>query len=101
MEEIKFLKIKNELIKLKSNFQETIFYSINELIEETKRYTSANQELTEYINNFHNKILCILTQNKQKYYEHLKILDDNSNNEVLFAFNLKDDFIMDKINEKK
>ena len=37
----------------------------------------------------------------QKFYEHLKILDDNSNNEVLFAFNLKDDFIMDKINEKK
>ena len=34
LEEIKFLKIKNELIKLKSNFQETIFYSIMELIEE-------------------------------------------------------------------
>ena len=100
LEEIKFLKIKNELIKLKSNFQETIFYSITELIEETKRYTLANQELTEYINNFHNKILCILTQNNQKFYEHLKILDDNSNSEVLFAFNLKDDFIMDKINEK-
>ena len=100
LEEIQFLKIKNELIKLKSNFYETIFYSITELIEETKRYTSANQELTEYINNFHNKILCILTQNNQKFYEHLKIFDDNSNNEMLFAFNLKDDFIMDKINEK-
>ena len=58
LEEIKFLKIKNELIKLKSNFQETIFYSIIELIEETKKYTSSNLELTEYINNFHNKILC-------------------------------------------
>ena len=100
LEEIKFLKIKNELIKLKSNFYETIFYSITELIEETKRYTSANQELTEYINNFHNKILCILTQNNQKFYEHLKILDDNSNSEMLFAFNLKDGYIMDKINEK-
>ena len=100
LEEIKFLKIKNELIKLKSNFQETIFYSITELIEETKKYTSANQELTEYINNFHNKILCILTQNNQNFYEHLKILDDNSNSEVLFAFNLKDDYIMDKINQK-
>ena len=100
LEEIKFLKIKNELIKLKSNFQETIFYSITELIEETKKYTSANQELTEYINNFHNKILCILTQNNQNFYEHLKIFDDNSNNEVLFAFNLKDDNIMDKINQK-
>ena len=100
LEEIKFLKIKNELIKLKSNFQETIFYSITELIEESKRYTSANPEITEYLNNFHNKILCILTQNNQKYYEHLKISDDNSNSEVLFAFNLKDDFIMDKINQK-
>ena len=100
LEEIKFLKIKNELIKLKSKFQETIFYSITELIKETKRYTSANQKLTEYINNFHNKILCILAQNNQKFYEHLKILDDNSNSEVLFAFNLKDDFRMDKINEK-
>ena len=100
LEEIKFLKIKNELIKLKSNFQETIFYSIMELIEESKRYSSANLELSEYINNFHNKILCILTQNNQKFYEHLKILDDNSNNEVLFAFNLKDDDIMDKINQK-
>ena len=100
LEEIKFLKIKNELIKLKSNFQETIFYSITELIEETKRYTSANPEITEYLNNFHNKILCILTQNNQNFYEHLKISDDNSNSEVLFAFNLKDDFIMDKINQK-
>ena len=100
LEEIKFLKIKNELIKLKSNFQETIFYSIIELIEETKKYTSSNLELTEYINNFHNKILCILTQNNQNFYEHLKILDDNSNSEVLFAFNLKDDYIMDKINQK-
>ena len=100
LEEIKFLKIKNELIKLKSNFQETIFYSITELIEETKRYTSANQELTEYIKNFHNKLLCILTQNNQKFYEHLKIFDDNSNSEVLFAFNLKEDFIIDKINQK-
>ena len=27
-------------------------------------------------------------------------MDDNSNSEVLFAFNLKDDFIMDKINQK-
>ena len=100
LEEIQFLKIKNELIKLKSNFYETIFYSITELIEETKRYTPANQELTEYMDNFHNKILCILTQNNQKFYEHLKIFDDNSNNEMLFAFNLKDDYIMDKINEK-
>ena len=80
-------------------------YKINqknliELIEETKKYTSSNLELTEYINNFHNKILCILTQNNQNFYEHLKILDDNSNSEVLFAFNLKDDYIMDKINQK-
>ena len=27
-------------------------------------------------------------------------MDDNSNSEVLFAFNLKDDYIMDKINQK-
>ena len=100
LEEIRYLKIKNELMKLKSSFQETIFYSIMELIEESKRYTSANLELTEYINNFHNKILCILTQNNLKFYENLKILDDNSNSEVLFAFNLKDDYIMDKINQK-
>ena len=99
IEEIKFLKIKNELLKLKSNFQETIFYSIKELIEETKFEVSGNKELSEYISNFHNKILCILTQNNQKFYENLKFID-NKNEEVLFAFNLKDDDITEKINQK-
>ena len=100
LEEIKYLKIKNELIKLKSNFQETIFYSIKELIEESKMNSSYNPDLTDYLNNFHNKILCILTQNNQKFYENLKILNDNSNSEMLFAFNLRDNDIMDKINQK-
>ena len=44
LEEIKFLKIKNELIKLKSNFKETIFYYITELKEEKKKYTYDNQK---------------------------------------------------------
>ena len=66
LEEIKYLKIKNEIIKLKSNFQEIIFYSIKELIEDTKRDVYFNQEISEYINISHNKILCILTQNNQK-----------------------------------
>ena len=100
LEEIKYLKIKNEIIKLKSNFQEIIFYTIKELIEDTKRDVSFNQELSEYINNFHNKILCILTQNNQKFYENLKFLDNDTNSDVLFAFNLKEDDIMDKLNQK-
>ena len=100
LEEIKYLKIKNELIKLKSNFQEIVFYSIKELIEDTKRDVSFNQELSGYINNLHNKILCILTQNNQKFYEHLKILDNENNSDVLFAFNLREDDIMDKLNQK-
>ena len=100
LEEIKYLKIKNEIIKLKTNFQEIIFYTIKELIEYTKRDVSFNQEISEYINNFHNKILCILTQNNQKFYENLKILDNGNNNDVLFAFNLKEDDIMDKLNQK-
>ena len=100
LEEIKYLKIKCELIKLKSNFQEIIFYTIKELIEDTKRDVSFNSELSEYINNFHNKILCILTQNNQRFYENLKIIDNDKNNDVLFAFNLKEDDIMDKLNQK-
>ena len=100
LEEIKYLKIKSELIKLKSNLQETIFYSIKELIEEEKINTSFNPDLSNYISNFHNKILCILTQNNQKFYENLKLLDDNNNSETLFAFNLREDDIMDKINQK-
>ena len=56
LEEIKYLKIKSELIKLKSNLQETIFYSIKELIEEEKINTSFNPDLSNYISNFHNKI---------------------------------------------
>ena len=100
LEEIKYLKIKNELIKLKSNFQEIIFYTIKELVEDTKRDVSFNQELSEYINNFHNKILCILTQNNQRFYENLKIIDNENNSDVLFAFNLKEDDIMDKLNQK-
>ena len=100
LEEIKYLKIKNEIIKLKSNFHEIIFYTIKELIEDTKRDVSFNQEISEYINNFHNKLLCILTQNNQKFYENLKILDNGNNNDVLFAFNLKEDDIMDKLNQK-
>ena len=100
LEEIKYLKIKSEIIKLKSNFHEIIFYTIKELIEDTKRDVSFNQEISEYINNFHNKILCILTQNNQKFYENLKILDNGNNNDVLFAFNLKEDDIMDKLNQK-
>jgi len=85
---------------LKSNLQETIFYSIKELIEEEKINTSFNPDLSNYISNFHNKILCILTQNNQKFYENLKLLDDNNNSETLFAFNLREDDIMDKINQK-
>ena len=100
LEEIKYLKIKNELFKLKSNFQEIVFYSIKELIEDTKRDVSFNQELSGYINNLHNKILCILTQNNQKFYEHLKILDNENDSEVLFAFNLREDDILDKLNQK-
>ena len=100
LEEIKYLKIKNELIKLKSNFQEIIFYTIKELVEDTKRDVSFNQELSEYINNIHNKILCILTQNNQRFYENLKIIDNENNSDVLFAFNLKEDDIMDKLNQK-
>ena len=100
LEEIKYLKIKNELIKLKSNYQEIIFYTIKELIEDTKRDVSFNHELFEYINNFHNKILCILTQNNQRFYENLKIIDNENNSDVLFAFNLKEDDIKDKLNQK-
>jgi hypothetical protein len=100
LEEIKYLKIKNELIKLKSNYQEIIFYTIKELIEDTKRDVSFNHELFEYINNFHNKILCILTQNNQRFYENLKIIDNDNNSDVLFAFNLKEDDIKDKLNQK-
>ena len=100
IEEIKYLKIKNEIIKLKSNFQEIIFYSIKELVEDTKRDVLFNQELSEYINNFHNKILCILTQNNQRFYENLKIIDNDKNSDVLFAFNLKEDEMMDKLNQK-
>ena len=100
LEEIKYLKIKNELLKLKSNFQEIIFYTIKELVEDTKMSVYYNQELSEYINNFHNKILCILTQNNQKFYENLKIIDNENNPDVLFAFNLKEDDITDKLNQK-
>ena len=100
LEEIKYLKIKLELIKLKSNFQEIIFYTIKELIEDTKKDVSFNSEISEYINNFHNKILCILTQNNQRFYENLKIIDNDKNSDVLFAFNLKEDDLMDKLNQK-
>ena len=101
LEEIKYLKIKNEIIKLKYNFQEIIFYSIKELIEDTKRDVYFNQEISEYINILHNKILCILTQNNQKFYENLKILDNDNTSDVLFAFNLKEDDIAEKLNQKK
>ena len=100
LEEIKYLKIKNEIIKLKSNFQEIIFYSIKELIEDTKRDVYFNQEISEYINILHNKILCILTQHNQKFYENLKIFDNDNNSDVLFAFNLKEDDIAEKLNQK-
>ena len=101
-QEIKYLKIKNELIKLKSSFQEIIFYSINHIIENSKKDLFHNEDIYEYINKFHNKILCVLTQNNQKFYDNLKVLNIENKNNLLFTFNLKQDKkIIDKINQKK
>ena len=101
-QEIKYLKIKNELIKLKSNFQEIIFYSIKHIIEDSKKDIFLDDDIYKYINQFHNKILCVLTQNNQKFYDNLKVLDFENKNNILFTFNLKEDKnIIDKINQKK
>ena len=101
-QEIKYLKIKNELIKLKSSFQEIIFYSINHIIENSKKELFHNEDIYDYINKFHNKILCVLTQNNQKFYDNLKVLNIENKNNLLFTFNLKQDKkIIDKINQKK
>jgi len=101
-QEIKYLKIKNELLKLKTNFQETIFYSIKHIIEDMKKDLFHNEDTYKYINQFHNKILCVLTQNNQKFYDNLKVIDNENKNNLLFTFNLKEDKnTIDKINQKK
>ena len=101
-QEIKYLKIKNELIKLKSNFQEIIFYSIKHIIEDSKKDLFLNDDIYKNINKFHNKILCVLTQNNQKFYDNLKVLDNENKKNILFTFSLKEDKnIIDKINQKK
>ena len=101
-QEIKYLKIKNELLKLKTNFQETIFYSTKHIIEDMKKDLFHNEDTYKYINQFHNKILCVLTQNNQKFYDNLKVIDNENKNNLLFTFNLKEDKnTIDKINQKK
>ena len=92
-EEIIFLKTKNEILKLKSNFYENVFYGIKNLIENENNNLISENINNEYKKNLLNKIMCILNQNNKYYYEQLNF--NKLNETISFDFN---DNIDDKIN---
>ena len=91
--EIIFLKTKNEILKLKSNFYENVFYGIKNLIENENNNLISENINNEYKKNLLNKIMCILNQNNKYYYEQLNF--NKLNETISFDFN---DNIDDKIN---
>lgn len=86
-QEILFLKQKNEILKLKSDFFEIIFFSIKNLIEPGNS-KDQNMEIEEKIfcEELKNKILCILTQNNKYYYDNLNFFHKDKSKDFIFAF---------------
>ena len=90
--EIIFLKTKNEILKLKANFYETVFYSIRSLLdkpEDNFKEISNNEipnEVKIYISNLKNKIMCILNQNNQHFYENLNFISNDNSKNMIFTF---------------
>ena len=90
--EIIFLKTKNEILKLKANFYETVFYSIRSLLDkpEDNLKEFSNNEIPEevklYISNLKNKIMCILNQNNQHFYENLNFISNDNSKNMIFTF---------------
>ena len=90
--EIIFLKTRNEVLKLKANFYETVFYSIRGLLdkpEDNFREISNGiipDEVRIYISNLKNKIMCILNQNNQHFYENLNFISNDNSKNMIFTF---------------
>ena len=87
-EEILFLKQKNEILKLKSDFYELIFYSFRNLIDASNPNNNMSEINVETITaeELKNKLLCIFTQNNQYFYDNLNFFHKDKSKDFLFAF---------------
>ena len=87
-EEILFLKQKNEILKLKSDFYELIFYSFRNLIDASNPNNNMSEINVETITaeELKNKLLCIFTQNNQYFYDNLNFFHYDKSKDFLFSF---------------
>ena len=91
-EEILFLKQKNEILKLKSDFYELIFYSFRNLIDASNPNNNMSEINVETITaeELKNKLLCIFTQNNQYFYDNLNFFHKDKSKDFLFAFHISE-----------
>lgn len=94
-EEIGFLKQKNEILRLKADFYEIIFYSMRNMIDNL-------DEINEFISlkELKNKFLCIFTQNNNYYYDTLNFFKKDKSKDFLFAFDTNITDQTELINQK-